>query len=202
MPAIRFTAAVAVSASLFICSCTNPSKPPGEKNLPTADSGPRITQFYATDPIIRGKAGKTKICYGTEFATEVKLDPPVERLWPSPSRCFDVSPTAKTTYTITASTPSSQPVTKSLTIDFGPPAAKILELRVDATEIKPGAPWSACVKAQNVARWELSAGKWIQGPNPSGGCFADSPKQTTTYLVQAVGALGEVDSERFTLTVR
>lgn len=187
---------------LLNVACSGPAKNGGEtSSKPPAAAAPKITHFYANDPVIRGKGQSTLICYGTEQSTEVTLEPPVERLWPASSRCFSVTPAQKTTYTITAKSAAGQ-TQQTLTIDLGPPAAKILELRVDSTEVKPGAVWQACVKAQNVSSWTLSAGKWIQGPGPTGGCFRDMPKFTTTYVVQATGALGETDTEQITLTVR
>jgi hypothetical protein len=61
----------------------------------------KIVQFYAsTGTIARG--GKALLCYGVLNAKMVRLDPPVEKVWPSMSRCFDVRPDGTTHYTLTA----------------------------------------------------------------------------------------------------
>lgn len=45
-----------------------------------------------------------QLCYGVANAKTVKIEPPVGEIWPSMSRCLDVSPKPKkdTTYIITA----------------------------------------------------------------------------------------------------
>lgn len=61
----------------------------------------KILQFYA--PAGEINAGqKVLLCYGVVNATAVRLDPPVESVWPSVSRCFEVKPARTTKYTLTA----------------------------------------------------------------------------------------------------
>ena len=51
----------------------------------------KIVQFYTTpDAITKGR--KALLCYSVVNATVVRLDPPVESVWPSMSRCFEVAP--------------------------------------------------------------------------------------------------------------
>jgi hypothetical protein len=61
----------------------------------------KILQFYTMQPEI--SAGqKALLCYGVVNATAVRLDPPVESVWPSVSRCFEVKPAKTTRYTFSA----------------------------------------------------------------------------------------------------
>src|SRR5690349_13697699 len=55
----------------------------------------KILQFYTGAGEIAA-GGKALLCYGVVNATAVRLDPPVESVWPAVSRCFDVKP-SKTT---------------------------------------------------------------------------------------------------------
>ncbi len=74
-----------------------------------------IVQFYsANGAIVRG--GKTQLCYGVVNAKEVRLDPPVEKVWPSLSRCFDVAPAKTTHYMLTAEGADRKVVTASLDV--------------------------------------------------------------------------------------
>jgi hypothetical protein len=74
-----------------------------------------IVQFYSGNgAIVPG--GKTELCYGVVNAKEVRLDPPVEKVWPSLSRCFDVAPARTTHYTLTAEGADHKAVTASLDI--------------------------------------------------------------------------------------
>ncbi len=75
----------------------------------------KIIQFYSGNgAIVRG--GKTQICYGVVNAKELRLDPPVEKVWPSLSRCFDVAPTKTTHYTLTAEGVDHKAASESLEI--------------------------------------------------------------------------------------
>ena len=61
----------------------------------------KILQFYASGGEIAA-GQKALLCYGVVNATAVKLDPPMESVWPSVSRCFEVKPAKTTRYTLTA----------------------------------------------------------------------------------------------------
>ena len=60
--------------------------------------------------------GKTPLCYGVVNADSVRLEPPVEKVWPSLSRCFDVSPSGTTRYTLTAEGADHKTVSESIEI--------------------------------------------------------------------------------------
>jgi hypothetical protein len=75
----------------------------------------KIVQFYSGNgAIVRG--GKTQICYGVVNAKELRLDPAVEKVWPSLSRCFDVAPVRTTHYTLTAEGADHTVVSESMDI--------------------------------------------------------------------------------------
>jgi hypothetical protein len=42
-----------------------------------------------------------QLCYDVDNAKTVTLDPPIAEVWPSHTRCFDVSPKKTTDYTLT-----------------------------------------------------------------------------------------------------
>jgi hypothetical protein len=59
-----------------------------------------IQSFYASPGAIhRGES--VQLCYGVANAKTVKLEPQPNPVWPSYSRCIDVTPTKTTTYTLT-----------------------------------------------------------------------------------------------------
>jgi hypothetical protein len=61
----------------------------------------KILSFYVSPGLIR-RGEKALVCYGVVNARTVRLDPAVERVWPSASRCFTVMPDHETRYTLTA----------------------------------------------------------------------------------------------------
>jgi len=73
-----------------------------------------IQSFYGDSPIHRGE--KAQLCYGVANAKKVTLEPQSSPVWPSYSRCVDVSPTKTTTYTLTASDDAGHSITQTFTI--------------------------------------------------------------------------------------
>jgi hypothetical protein len=73
-----------------------------------------IQNFYATPGTIRH--GETvQLCYGVANAKSVKLEPQSHPVWPSYSRCVDVTPAKSTTYTLTIADAAGN--TKSQTLE-------------------------------------------------------------------------------------
>jgi len=58
-----------------------------------------IRGFYVSPAAIR-PGQSAQICYDVANAKNVTFDPPVAAVWPSHSRCFEVSPKKTTTYTL------------------------------------------------------------------------------------------------------
>src|SRR4051795_12339744 len=61
----------------------------------------KVLMFYANPPVVqRGERGL--LCYGVSInAKEVHIDPPVDGVRPSISRCVEVRPGKDTSYTLT-----------------------------------------------------------------------------------------------------
>lgn len=85
----------------------------GYESLGGAEFG--FMNFYAVpDEVPRGKS--STICYGVSNAKSVSLDPPVEEVWPSVSRCFDVTPKKTTTYKLTIGDGAGHTKSQSFTV--------------------------------------------------------------------------------------
>ena len=78
-----------------------PAAPVAVDPLAKYGSEVKILQFYTGTANI-AKGGKALLCYSVVNAAVVRLDPPVESVWPAVSRCFDVVPSRSTRYTLTA----------------------------------------------------------------------------------------------------
>jgi hypothetical protein len=82
-----------------------------------AYGGDRLTilAFYGTPAMIhRGKAAQ--LCYSVSNAKDVRIDPPVDYVWPSLSRCVSVSPIRDTEYTLIAVDEKGNKKSSSITI--------------------------------------------------------------------------------------
>jgi hypothetical protein len=75
----------------------------------------KILSFYVSPGLIR-RGEKALVCYGVVNARTVRLDPPVERVWPSASRCFTVLPDRETRYTLTAEDANGHTATESFVL--------------------------------------------------------------------------------------
>ena len=73
-----------------------------------------IQAFYGNGQIHRGETAQ--LCYGVANAKKVTLEPQSNPVWPSYSRCVDVTPTKTTTYTLTASDDAGHSVTQTFTV--------------------------------------------------------------------------------------
>jgi hypothetical protein len=73
-----------------------------------------IQNFYATPGTIR-RGETVQLCYGVANAKSVKLEPQSNPVWPSYSRCVDVTPSKSTTYTLTIADAAGN--TKSQTLE-------------------------------------------------------------------------------------
>ena len=74
-----------------------------------------ILSFYATPGIIR-RGQKTQLCYGVSNSKSVRIEPPVENVWPSFGRCVEVQPRKDTTYTLIAEAADKSTKTVSITV--------------------------------------------------------------------------------------
>ena len=83
-------------------------------------TGVKILQFYTTTTHEAVSGEKVLVCYGVVNAVAMRLDPPVEKVWPALSRCFNVAPRSTTRYTLTAEGANHTSVSESLEIPVKP----------------------------------------------------------------------------------
>jgi len=74
-----------------------------------------IQNFYASPGEIR-RGGSVQLCYGVANAKTVTLEPQPNPVWPSYSRCVDVTPKKTTTYTLTIADAAGNTKTQSLEV--------------------------------------------------------------------------------------
>jgi hypothetical protein len=75
-----------------------------------------IQNFYASPGEIR--PGETvQLCYGVANAKSVTLEPQPNPVWPSYSRCVDVTPAKSTIYTLTIADAAGNTRTQSLEVE-------------------------------------------------------------------------------------
>lgn len=185
-----------LTPALLLCSCSRPAA-----TTPDAGKAARITQFYAREPTLP-KGEKTLLCYGVENARTVRIEPPVDKVWPALSRCFDIEPSTPTTYNLTAEGEDRQPVTESVTVQIGSALPKIKVVVINSLSVHAGEQVRVCYKVFNAKSVKISPGTVEKALTPEHGCVVDKPAKTTTYTVTASNAEGIKDTERVTVSVR
>jgi len=74
-----------------------------------------IQSFYAIPGMVR-RGESVQLCYGVANANSVKLEPQSNPVWPSYSRCVEVTPTKTTTYTLAIADAAGNTKTQSLEV--------------------------------------------------------------------------------------
>jgi hypothetical protein len=75
----------------------------------------KILNFYATPPVVHADE-TVQLCYGVSNAKTVKLEPQTNAVWPSVSRCIDVTPKKTTEYSLTIEDGNGNSKTSTLTV--------------------------------------------------------------------------------------
>ena len=75
-----------------------------------------IQALYVSPRLIH-PGEKAQLCYDVANAKSVTLDPPAGEVWPSHSRCLELSPSKSTTYTLTVSDAQGQTKSQSVELD-------------------------------------------------------------------------------------
>jgi len=190
-----------------LVGCGRSEKPAPQARATITEIEPvKITQFYTSTPQVpRGEKGL--VCYGVENAKTVWIAPPRRELYPSRSRCVEVEPEGKTTYTLTVEGLDGKMAAKEITLEreVSTPAAankvRILNVNISAAEVKAGDAVSICYKVENAQGVGIDP-IGFRGGKERDGCVIDQPRKTTTYVVHATGASGDSDQEKVTIRVR
>ena len=200
MRGYRWIAIAAASAVLAGCS-----SPEQRAVVPTvvpaaAPEGARITRLYTTLAQV-GRGETALVCYGVENATAVWLEPPRRELSAAQARCVDVSPKADTTYKLPAQGADGKTVTRELEVQVGPARARLVNVNVNAVEVKAGELVILCYQADNARAVTIDPIRFRAG-SAAKDCASDRPVKSTTYSISAVGAAGDRDQERVTVRVK
>ena len=76
----------------------------------------QILAFYASPGLVH-RGEEVDLCYGVSNAKTVTLVPQPNAVWPSYSRCVQVSPQKTTTYTLTVTDAAGNTKSASLTVE-------------------------------------------------------------------------------------
>lgn len=201
--------AVVALPLLVIASC----RQKGSRPEPAEPSAPvRILHFYSASAEV--PAGRPiTICYGVENARAVRLDPPVEKLVPMFNRCFQVTLSRTTRFTLTAEGRDGSTASESFTVQVRgaqpasappQPAEQRRMIRLfasSAEEIRSGQTATLCYGVEGAASVRVEPyGLPLQPAEKF--CFLVRPAATTTYVLTATAPDGRQEQAQLTVRVR
>jgi hypothetical protein len=192
----------AFAAALFYSGCSTPptSSAPATSNEPV-----KITAFYPRETIV-AEGGMTLLCYGVSNAKSVRIDPPVDGVSPSLTRCVEVRPRGETRYTLTAVGSDGQTVSQSVTVRIGTDTAtlpRISSFQIDGKQKDYSGKmvYSLSFAAQNADEISINPPVFPTLHGAPSGHFSVKPDQTTTYTLSAKGKNGHTAQKRLTVEV-
>ena len=75
----------------------------------------KILNFYAMPSVLRA-GERTRLCYSVVNAKRVRLEPPVKKLYPALSYCWEVAPRQSTQFKLVEEDDAGHSATESLTL--------------------------------------------------------------------------------------
>jgi hypothetical protein len=168
----------------------------------TADTGTsvRISEFYAMAGEMTD-ADRNTICYGVRNAKSVRMEPAVNHLWPSMTRCFWVEPRQDTTYKLIAEGFDGSQASASFQVRVKPAPPSILFMAVSHKEIQRGDAVTVCYGVSHARAVRLDPIGWNLAPIAKN-CARFYPKMTLGYTLVAAGEAGVTDTDKFRVAVR
>lgn len=195
-----------LSAILLLAACSSPAPPPAPEKAPEPVK-PKITQFYVSpNPVAPGQPAQ--LCWGTEDAVKLTLDPPIEEIKPSVVRCTEVNLKKTTSIKLTATSRDGLESFAQTTANVDPrataprPTAPLLQsVTFSALSVGTGDPVSICVDQRGATAVTLQPGG-LTFPNQPHACIVSTFTRTTLVTVTATGPGGTTDKESATITVK
>ena len=202
---------------LLVLACVLPlacgRKPEPAAPVPASGetaSATRILQFYSAPNEI-DPGGSASLCYGVENAARVFLDPPVETLSPSLTRCVPVAPKATTQYTLTAEGRNGERVRRTARVivsrsaPASPPAVdpgrpRVVSFLAQQNDVPSGTSVMFCYEVADGEPRVMPEVAKLAGSRR--GCFTVTAETTREYTLVAVGDNNIIDRKSVVLRVR
>ena len=187
-----------ILAAVVMVGCSEAPKKAAETKQAGAA---RILNFYAS-PATMEKGGDVLLCYGVEGASWVKIDPPVEELKPSLSRCFQVKPEATTKYTLSVEGASQQ---AEVTVTPAQPKQErkqLIQYFVAAPmEARAGEKVTLCYGVKDTKAVKITPSTQEHKPSEKI-CFTETVTATTEFKLVAIGENGVMQAKTVEVKVK
>jgi hypothetical protein len=148
---------------------------------------PQILRFEA-NPLTIAPGGQSTLSWTTSGATQVSISPNVGNVTANGSTT--VTPSATTTYTLTATSSDGKSVTAPITVTVAPAnIPQILTFVATPQNISPGQSTKICWQVNGSTNITITT---VGSNLNSNDCATVTPTQTTTYTLTATNASGQI----------
>jgi hypothetical protein len=187
----------------LLSGCTSP--PPVQQKTSVPDPV-KILAFYPRDAVVT-EGEKTLLCYGVSNAASVRVDPPVDGVSPSLTRCVEIRPKVETRYTLTAVGSDGQSVSQSATVRIGTDTSslpRITSFKIEGTskDYAGKTIYTLSFADQNAEEVSISPPVFPTLHGAPSGQFSVKPEKTTTYTLSVKGKNGRVAQKQLTVEVK
>lgn len=165
----------------------------------------KILQFYAREgSVVEGH--KSLICYGVLNAKSVRIEPPVEGVYPALNRCLEAAPQRETRYTLTAEGQDGRTVSESFVLGVRPDQEtlpRITSFGIAKRQRDYSGKWifTLSFAAQNPEEVTIDPPAFPPLHGAPFGSFYVAPATTTTYTLTVTGKYGHKAQRRLTVQV-
>jgi hypothetical protein len=164
----------------------------------------KIVQFYSREGTLF-EGSTTVLCYGVANARSVRIEPPVEGVSVSISRCVELAPEQDTRYTLIAEGNDGHVVSESFVLKVRPDPdtlPKITSFRITKHEIDRGRHiFSLAFSQRNGELVDIDPPTFPTLHGAPNGTFYVSPGKTTTYTLTVTGKKGRQVRRQLTVDV-
>lgn len=205
---IVVVAAVICAAWLFVkrqgFAAGSTGSPVKQSAAKGAEEGVKILEFYPREAVLT-EGDKTVLCYGVTNAKSVRIDPHVEGVSPSLTRCVEVRP-SDTRYTLIAEGADGRSVSQSFNVQVAADTTTLPRITsfhiVSCSKDYTGEPvFSLSFADQNAEEVSIDPPVFQPLHRSAMGQFYVRPGKTTTYTLSVAGKNGHVARQQLTVDV-
>jgi hypothetical protein len=165
----------------------------------------KILQFYSREGSLT-EGEDSVLCYGVVNAKTLRIDPPVDGVFPALSRCVSVAPEHDTRYTLTAEGSDGRMVSESFVLEVRPDVSLLPKITsfgvIDRKRDYRGRMvFLLSFAVQNAELVEIDPPAFPTLHGAPNGRFYVAPAKTTTYTLTVTGKRGHTAHKQLTLEV-
>lgn len=168
----------------------------------SAPPKPAVISAFDSSPDTIKPGGRVNLCYSVVNAVSARIEPLIGDVKPAEKNCVQASPDRSTTFSLYATGPDGQQVTRRVrvTVISVQPPPSIREFSASRASIMRGQETELCYSVLNAARAQIEPTPGNVRPSEKN-CVRIRPGRTSTYTLTVTGYDGRTASASVTVQV-